>query len=64
MLLYLSKILNVLHCLKRVFSGAAFALMAWDQQADTGDRLIGGLPFFFTVELVFKIDFIASVSIF
>jgi hypothetical protein len=46
-LLYLSKILNVLHCLKRVFSGAAFALMAWDQQADTGDRLIGGLPFFY-----------------
>ena len=46
-----------------MFSGAAFALMAWDQQADTGDRLIGGLPFF-TVELVFKIGFIASVSIF
>jgi len=38
--------------------------MAWDQQADTGDRLIGSSPFFFTMELVFKIGFIASVSIF
>jgi len=38
-----------------VFSGAAFALMAWDQQAGTGDRLIGGLPFFLLWSLYLRL---------